>query len=456
MKILFISFGDNYSNIFTNSLDKKNNYLFNFLQRYSFFEIPLTIPILISLTPKEHTIDVLELNNKNYKNIDYSKKYDLVGITTITQHAFISYEIADEFRKRGCKVVIGGWHPSALPEEAKMHADSVVIGEADEIWANLLKDAEKNQLKTFYKPEKPVDPINIPILRPEIFTKGTNISVQATRGCPNQCQFCAITHMKNRKIFRKRPIHEVVEEIKSIPNKTFVFQDNSMTIDVGYTKRLFKELKNVNKRFVCRGNQSILEKDDELLKLASEAGCIDWFIGLESISSESLKEMHKESNKANNYIKTIKKIHDYGMGVRASFIFGFDHDTLDIFHKTNEFIRKSEIDVPSCGILTPFPGTPIYNRLEKEGRILTKDWSLYNMENVVYQPMHMTAEELAYNSVEIQRKWYTTFFIFKRIMHSIGYGFYPFLFVIRRNLFFYRYNMKLKSQNIKNNIKKCN
>jgi len=392
---------------------------------------PLTFSILAALTPKKHSVEIVE---GNLGNINFNKKYDLVGITFTTLYAHLAYEIADKFRRYGMPVVLGGWHPSALPDEAKQHADSVVIGEAEETWPQLLRDAEIRKLKPFYISKQPVDPKLIP--HPcNIYSKLAISGVQATRGCPYGCEFCAITNMKFRRVFRMREIDDVIEEIRSHPGKLFNFQDSSMTINVEYTKQLFRKIKGMNKRFYANGNVNTLGKDDELLKLASEAGCTRWYIGFESICQESIDSVGKKTNKVREYTSAIKKIHDHGMIIMGSFVFGFDYDTMDIFEKTDEFVRKNGVDVPSAHILTPYPGTPLCKRLNSEGRILTRDWSKYDLEHVVFQPKHMKPEELETKTYELHKKWFKTSNMVIRIMGSGKYGFRPFIDTTMANLY---------------------
>ncbi|MCX6667994.1 MAG: radical SAM protein [Euryarchaeota archaeon] len=384
---------------------------------------PLTFMILAALTPEKHSVELIE---GGLNDINFDEKYDLVGITCITKYAHAAYEVADEFRKRGVTVVLGGWHPSALPLEAKQHASSVVIGEAEEIWPQLLRDFENGKLQPFYEQARPVDPRIIPHPRTDIYPKGSEFVVQATRGCPNRCEFCAASSTKFGALYRTRPIEDVVEEIKSLPNKGFFFHDNSLTVNPNYTKQLFREIRGLNKKFGAYGNIDVLGGDEEFLKLASEAGCICWEIGFESICQESIYGVGKKTNLVNKYISTVKKIHDHGMIVIGSFVFGFDTDTIDIFDKTIEFVNKSEIDVLPINILTPFPGTPLYNRLDSEGRIFTKDWSKYDLGTVVFQPKNMTPEELTNNTIKLYNNWYAASATLGRIIRSIKFGFYSF------------------------------
>ena len=232
--------------------------------------------------------------------------------------------------------------------------------------------------------------------------------------------------MKFGNIFRTRPIEDVVAEIQLLPNKLFVFQDPSLTIDLDYTKQLFRAMNGTNKRFIATGNIDVLGKHDDFLKLASDAGCISWVIGFESVCQESLDHIKKGTNRVSEYITAIEKIHDYGMIIDASFVFGFDHDPLDIFERTDEFVRKSEIDIPFVMRLVPYPGTPIFAKFDAENRILTKDWSKYHPSNVVFQPKKMTPEELLEKSRNLDLKWHKISRCIERNIRSLSIGIHPF------------------------------
>ncbi len=404
------------------------------LFRFSIFP-PFTLQQISALTPEEHEVEIMDENRGRLK---ISGEYDLVGITCFTANAFRAYEIADEFRERGAKVVLGGYHPSALPDEAKEHADAVVIGEAEKIWNDLLKDAEKGELKPFYMGQAD-DLSNIPVPKRDGFS--LTATIQATRGCPNGCEFCALSKMEGRK-YRKRAVKEVIKEIEGIKHKAIVFYDASLTIDMKYTKELFKEMKNLDKKFACFGNANML-KDEEFLELAREAGCVLWSIGFETISQATMDKIGKRY-KTREYPEIVRKIREYGMAVIGSFVFGFDEDTPDVFERTLAEIETWELDSAGFCILTPFPGTKLFDRLEKEERILTKDWRKYTTENVVFMPKNMEAEELEEGVRYISREFFSPLKIFKRALGSISLGLFPFLgnyfwnFSMRR---FYRKEM---------------
>ena len=442
MKILFI---DPREKISKGEKNNRNRLIFLLYSRYYAFRRPLAFSILAALTPNHYEISVIQ---GGINEIDFDKKYDLVGLTTTTVFANIAYKIADEFRSRGVTVVIGGWHASALPEETKQHADSVVVGEADETWPQLLKDFENKKLKPFYIPIRPVNLDLIPHAK-NVYPLENTIGIHATRGCPNGCEFCSITNMKYRRNYRMRPIKEVIGEIRSSTNKVFAFQDASITTNTEYTKKLFKELIPLNKKFSTMGNIHDLD-DEELLKVAQEAGCYSWVIGFESINQKSLDTINKKKNKVKDFSRIIKKIQDYDMAVDGCFIFGFDFDTIDIFDETDNFIRKNNIKMSYLDVLVPFPGTPIFERFEREGRILSKDWSKYDGHNyVVYQPKLMSPEILLSKTQELEKRWHTKHRSIERIIKNIRFGFNNFIEVTTIELALHLKKKGTKSQNKK-------
>jgi len=414
----------------------------NIIQRTFLDLMPtsLSLMILASLVPKHHFVKIID---ERYEKINFDNNYDLIGISCYTYNVSRGYQIADEFRKRGKKVILGGWHPSALPIEAKCHADSVVIGEAEETWPQLLKDFENGKLKLYYKQERPVDPKIIPNARRDlIYNKIKNACIQATRGCPIGCEFCSAGTMELIKLFRPRPIKNVIEEIESIKQKNIIFNDPSLTIDPIYTKQLFKEMRSLNKNFICDGNIDVLHKDDELLKLASEAGCLEWEIGFESVLQQAINSIGKKTNLVEEYKQAITKIHDYGMDILGCFIFGFDTDSKKSFNITNYEINRIGLSKILFNILTPYPGTPLFSRLEKEGRILTKEWSKYTGKNVVFKPKNITKEELQTEFIEITQKFYSSKEIFKRFIRSNNKHLKLSLLKLSSNSFILRYIYK--------------
>ncbi|MFH1100758.1 MAG: radical SAM protein [Methanobacteriota archaeon] len=379
----------------------------------------ITLPHLAALTPRHYDVKIV---NENYEEIDYSEDVDLVGITSYTMTAPRAYAIADEFRRRGKKVVLGGYHPTALPEEAKQHADSVILGEAEGLWADVLQDAEKGRLKPFYGPAPDFDIAAVPAIRRDLIIHNPILgAVQTTRGCPNQCEFCAIASFCKHGV-KQRPIKNVIEEIKQMPNRMFIIHDPSLTVNPKYTRELFQELikQKIHKAWVANGNANVLGKvDDDFLKLARKAGCVEWFVGFESVSQAALNGIKKTVNTVEDFKRTIKRIHKFGMTVQGGIIFGFDQDTPDIFDTTIEKMYEWELDVVEINILTPYPGTPLYDRLEREGRILSKDWSRYNQVDVVFQPKQMSTKELYEGTRKVAKEYFSYYRILPRMTRSL-------------------------------------
>ncbi len=391
----------------------------------------ITLGELAALTPKKHTLELQNISQPT--TIDCEGNYDIVGISTITPSAPFAYKLADSFRSHSKIVVLGGYHPTALPDEAKQHADAVVIGEAEFSWPQLLNDVEKGKLRPFYEHTKPVDPLHIPNpIRYKTKKHSSYAVVQATKGCPYGCEFCSIYYQKFGHIFRKKPIEKVIQDIQSIDEKFFFFADPSLTIDTKYTKQLFKEITALNKKFNCFGNMDVLAKDKELLKLASDAGCVLWHVGIESINPESLQFMGKKMNKIEEYHAAIQNINDYGMNVFGEFVFGFDTDSPKIFKQTEEAIRDWNM-MPGFQILVPYPGSPLFDKLQREGRILTKDWSEYTINNVVFQPKQMSPEFLKDEVKQLYKNCYSLYPRMKRIIRSITFGLYPLISCVDTN-----------------------
>ncbi len=382
------------------------------------FKFPLlSTSLLAGLTPPQHQVRIID---ESLSEIDFDRDVDLVGITLITPLAPRGYEIADEFRKRGRKVVIGGVHASWLPEEAKAHADGVAIGEADETWAEILKDAEMGKLKPFYQQKDRTDLSQLPIARRDLLPpKGYLFHnlIQTTRGCPYDCEFCSVTALHGRT-YRMRPVSEVEKEIQSLErSKAYIFfVDDNMVGNLSYARELFGMLSRYRLRWVSQGPIHVAE-NEEIVSLMAKAGCHGLFIGFESLREENLDLMGKKINRVKMYERGIQRLHDAGIGVYASFVFGYDYDDVSVFDEFLEFADRNRIDGAFLPILTPFPGTRIYHRLKQEGRILTEDWSKYDMATVVFQPKRMSVKELQEGFWKVNRSFYSPASMAKRIFH---------------------------------------
>jgi radical SAM superfamily enzyme YgiQ (UPF0313 family) len=384
---------------------------------------------IAAMTSDKHNVKVV---NERNSVIDFSKKYDLVNINYTTSTANRAYEIADEFRKKGVTVVLSGIHASLMPEEAKEHANSILLGWGELNWLDLLNDFEKNMLKPVYVHKNYDKNMRIPPLNIKLPAFVISGAIEATRGCPYKCDFCPESNITDGSQFYKRPVDEVIKEIKNLPQKFFTFYDASMTIDPKYTKELFRNMIGLKKKFSCNGNVDVLSKDIEFVKLSKKAGCTSWLIGFESFSEHALNSVNKFTNKVEEYRKAVENIHSNNMIAVGDFMFGFDTDTKDVFDDTLKEIKKLGVDSADFCILTPFPGTPLYNKLEKEKRILTMDWSQYNLKNPVFKPKNMTPEELLIGVRNMYYEYYSIPSNIIRIFKSMRLGFLPFLLVLQR------------------------
>ena len=394
----------------------------------------LTLQQLAGICPEDSDVEAIEENHS--EKINYDNNYDIVAISCRTANTPRAYQIADEFRRRGVPVVLGGYHPTALPSEAKMHADAVVIGEAEISFTKILQDLVKDDLKPYYQSDL-VDPKKIPNARRDIIKYYLSIAaIEATRGCPINCDFCFVHRVKG-KIHRKRPIEKVIDEMKTIKQKNIIFFDASLTTDPSYTKTLFKNMIELNKRFTGYGNVNVLAKDEQFLKLANDAGCTGWCIGFESISQDILKSIGKTTNKVEDYKNAVKKIKDYNMNITGSFIFGFDDHVTDTFEETLDMIKHLNVDMACFNILTPFPGTPIFERIKNENRITSYDWTRYTCAQTVFQPKNMTEKELYDGTIWVLKEFYKNIPTLKRVMKNIKHGYHPFVNSLLGNCLWY-------------------
>jgi len=424
MKILFIQ---PKLNIKTNFLNRA----IQIIQAEQFYYLHLCVYYLVSITPLKHSIKIID---ERFGKVKIDEDYDLFVITCSTPYAPRAYEIADNLRDKGKIVVLGGPHSSLMPEEAKEHADSVLVGEVDVIWPVLLDDFQRGELKPIYKQKGPVEPRHIKKIR---MNDGNKIffptRVEAGRGCPNCCEFCLVQRIVGSS-HRLRPVADVIAEIKLTKSKFINFDDSSLTIDLDYTKKLFRELAPLHKKFFGCGNVDVLSRDDELLKLACKAGFIAWFVGFESFSDKTLKNVGKKTNSVAQYKSVVEKLHENKMAVMGSFMFGFDTDDPDVFDKILDDVMGLGVDSADFNILGIYPGTSLFVQFEKEGRILTKDWSKYNFGQVVFKPKNMTKEFLEAEAWRISKEFYSIKNILKLSIKSAKLGFYPFMVVTIKNV----------------------
>ncbi|SHN73765.1 B12-binding domain-containing radical SAM protein [Desulfitobacterium chlororespirans] len=375
----------------------------------------LTMPYLAGFVPKEYSIRLLD----EYTEPILFEKVDLVAITVNTPNAPHVYAISKRFRELGSWVALGGPHVTLNPEEAACHGDTIFVGEAEETWPEFLKDFLSGSMQKAYTSHHVPSLDGLPIPRRDLIVghRFTSGAVFASRGCPHNCSYCSLKKIYHNE-FRTRPVDEVIKDIGSMPNKYFVFWDDNFFADPVYTKALLKELARLNKRWAAQVTVYSCE-DEELLSLAKSAGCLYLFLGLESFSEQGLRDANKNFNRVEEYGKVVNKLHRYGISIQAGIVFGFDSDTLEVFETTLEACNNIGVDGVTASILTPFPGTSIYEQYKKEGRLLDVDWDHYNGKtSVAYVPKGMSCKELLNGYNEFRGKFHSWRSIVKRISKS--------------------------------------
>jgi len=338
------------------------------------FAIPLALPVIAALTPDNYEIKIINEDTDKLPE----KKPDIVGITSLITTIDRAYEIADFYRSNGVPVVMGGPYVSFMSDEALHHADSIIIGEAESTWVQYLNDFESGKLKKIYKADDYVDFKRSPKPRWDLVdTKNIMVlGIQATRGCPFNCDFCIVPQVYGKKM-RFRDPDDVVEEIKSLPVKRLFFVDDNLTINKKYAHKLMAKLKPLNISWGCQCSIDIAD-DADLLKAMKEAGCFNILIGFETLDPENLERSGKKQNTISQYKEAINKIHSQGINIQASFVVGLDSDTLDTLDQIYDFINKNNLLYVIISILGSTPGTKVYEKMKKEGRLFNIESSIIN------------------------------------------------------------------------------
>ena len=356
---------------------------------------PLALLTIAALTPPEYQVTIVD---EEVERLDYGLEADLVGIGILTTNAYRGYEIARRFRERGVRVVFGGVHATVLPEEAARHGDAVVIGEAEGVWDRVLADAGNGILKPFYRAEALCDMKDMPHPRRDLVSAENYIStniIQITRGCPNSCSFCSVHAVAGRK-YRFRPVEEVMAEIDTFDHPLVLIHDDNIVGDPEYARELFRAMIPRKVTWVSQASLNVAT-DPELLDLAVRSGMKVVLIGFESVYEENIRSMGKSgTNRVAGYREAIRKLRSRGVCVSGTFILGLENDGPGVFRQTADFIRESGLGAPLAGVLTPYPGSTLFTRMDREGRLIHTDWSRYShtMGDVVFRPNRMTPEEL--------------------------------------------------------------
>lgn len=396
---------------------------------------PLTLTTLAALAPAELEI-AFQLIDEGIDDIPLDLTADLIGLTVITGTAPRAYELARHFRGRGIPVVLGGPHVTLLPAEAAQHADAICVGYAEQTWSQLLRDFAAGRLQKRYDQGHDFTLENSPIPRRDLLDGSkflTQAVFEATRACAHACEFCVAPTAWGRKQFQK-PVDLVVRDIRSVGKKKIIFIDLNLISDHRYAQELFEALVPLGIHWFGLST-SLIGRDPDLMDLMARSGCKGLLIGFETISKGSLGDAGKRFNDPTNYPQLVRDLHRHGISLQGCFVFGLDHDTPDAFEETARFVIDTAIDLPRFAVLTPFPGTPLYNRLDAQGRILTRNWELYDGQHVVFQPRNMTIQELQEGHQRAWRQVYSMGAIARRlgrsrtqlpiaIMANLGYRYY--------------------------------
>lgn len=411
---------------------------------------PLSLAILDRLTPERHSIKIV---NDIAEDIDFSNSYDLVAITAMTLQITRAYQIADRFRNLGIKVIIGGFHATVFPQEVLEHADSVIVGEAENLWEQIIVDLENNRLKSFYQDTTFADlnrliiprweNMNMKIYPKQIGKKLPLMPIFTSRGCPYNCKFCSVTKFFG-KTYRFKPVSHVIQEIKSTDSKDFFIIDDNIAGNTDYSKELFEALCSLDIHWFSQVSTTIF-KNPDLIDLAAKAGCEWLYIGIESINNKSLNSVNKNFNKVDEYEEFFARLKKAGIVPYASIIFGLDHDTPDQFKLTLDFLNKNKVGFAAFFILTPLPGTEMFDEMKIEKRILTKNWAKYDGTNVVFQPKNLTQKELYENYWETYQKFLSLNNVFKRSFYNASISKHPFHEFLKSLFFQFSYRKKAYS-----------
>ena len=372
----------------------------------SFREAPLTATTLAALVPSELDLEIRVVDG-SVSPIPRAERFDLVAISLITGNAVRGYALADHFRGQGATVVLGGVHVMLLPEEARGHADAIVIGFAEKTWPQLLRDWCAGALRPEYRAAGPSSLAGLPRPRRDLqkrFGYMMPNTTFATRGCSKVCDFCAVSAVPFG--WQTRPVAEVVDDIRALPGRRFAFNDVNLTNERQYAMELFAALAPLKKQWGGLATTTIA-RDAELLDAMVASGCRYLLLGFETVSNQALYSMHKAFNAPDNYWNVCDALHRRGITIQGCFIFGLDGEGPGVFSETVEAVNALRIDIPRYALYTPFPGTPAYERLRGEGRLLHENWHYYDTQHTVIRPQGMSAEELDRGFIQAWRETFT-------------------------------------------------
>jgi radical SAM superfamily enzyme YgiQ (UPF0313 family) len=361
--------------------------------------------------------DEIVIQDEHIEAIDLEDEPDLVVIQVYITSAYRAYELADYYRKKGIYVVLGGLHVTALPEEASVHADTIFLGPGEDTWPQFIKDWQAGNLqKVYISRERSL--IDLPKIRRDLIKRHLYLvpnSIVVSRGCPHHCDFCyKESFFKGGKSFYTETVDRALEEIAELPGRHLFFLDDHLFGDPRFASGLFEGMKGMERVWQAAGTvHAVLQPN--LLEKAVESGLRSLFIGFESLNSTNLRQQHKFHNLNRDYTEAIRRLHDLGVMINGSFVFGMDDDDETVFDRTVEWAINNGIETATFHILTPYPGTDLYQRMVTEKRLTSDNWDLYDTRHVVFQPNKMTAEVLADGYWRAYRNFYRWSAIFQSV-----------------------------------------
>src|SRR5574341_2358077 len=424
---------------------RNNPYHLTASERRAVWFPKLSLPVIAAYTPPGWEVALVD---EAVEDVNFDEPCDLVGLSVMTCYAPRAYEIATEFRKRGKKVILGGVHPTYCPDEALRYCDAIVCGEAEDLWPDLVAHLEDGAMKRMYKMsqfpslDRYLSP-QVELLSPDAYM--TRQCSFTTRGCHFECEFCSVSPF-NGKTTRRRPVPEVVKELTDIKRwirgelvermrrgslwqafqtglririgledgTIFAFVDDLHNSNRGYCRELWEALKPLKIKWGCQSTL-FLGDDAEMVKLAAESGCVSVFVGMESLDEDCLEETNKSFNRVQKFEEEIKMFHDHGIMVNPGIVFGFDNDDEAVFERAVEFLVRNRVELAYFNVLTPLPGTPLYERYNNSGRIFDRDWAKYDGKHVVFYPSRMSPEQLQDGFYWANHQFYSLPSIWRRL-----------------------------------------
>jgi len=397
------------------ALQQLDNYAFRLI-KYSRFP-PLSLLTIAGMTPEDQW-DII-VRDEHIESSHVEGHVDLVGIQTYISCAGRAYDLAAHWRTRGAKVVLGGLHPTSLPAEALQHADAICTGPAETAWPRILEDFDKGRLQGIYQGKCPGSAALVPLPRRDLMNPHAYLirnTMVTSRGCPHSCDFCYKSSFWGPTYHEARPIAEIEKELATCEDGLVFFLDDNLLANRRHARAMFDLLRGSG--IVWQAAASLdVTRDPGYLEEAYEAGCRSLFVGFESISPENMRGNNKTVNATTDYLEACRRFHDAGIMINGSFVFGFDCDGPDVFERTVEFAIEAKILTATFHVLTPLPGTPAFDRLDQDGRILHRRWAYYDTDHAVFQPRRMTPQQLESG----HKRAYRDFLTYSSILHrSLG------------------------------------